>query len=232
MTMTSMLVRAVLLAVAGSLLQYLFIKEEHDENWVRADLLKGTASLMFVLIGLMGFLKLPTSGYFLFVYLGLVFGALGDLLLNLRYVYPANGQKIFLGGILVFLIGHIFYLVAQLPLCPKKLPAVLLGCVLTAVTLFLVFRVIEAKPAFKIFGVFYLGAIIILTVVSVWNFFTYPNVPTALFALGTILFTASDIILILNTFGGEQTYKRRIANLSLYYAGQLLIAFSLLFIKV
>jgi hypothetical protein len=103
---------------------------------------------------------------------------------------------------------------------------------LTAVTLFLVFRVIEAKPAFKIFGVFYLGAIIILTVVSVWNFFTYPNVPTALFALGTILFTASDIILILNTFGGEQTYKRRIANLSLYYAGQLLIAFSLLFIKV
>ena len=42
-------------------------------------------------------------------------------------------------------------------------------------------------------------------------------------------FTVSDIVLIFNTFTGSSTYGMRIANLSFYYAGQLLIALSLLF---
>ena len=36
----------------------------------------------------------------------------GDILLNLRFVYPENGKKIFLAGLLAFLIGHILYLKA------------------------------------------------------------------------------------------------------------------------
>ena len=52
------------------------------------------------------------------------------------------------------------------------------------------------------------------------------------YAIGAVLFTASDIILIFNTFGGgDPKFSMRIGNLSLYYAGQILIALSLQFLK-
>jgi hypothetical protein len=41
------------------------------------------------------------------------------------------------------------------------------------------------------------------------------------------LFLVSDIVLILNTFGSEFKQNLRNTNISLYYAGQLLIAISL-----
>ena len=44
------------------------------------------------------------------------------------------------------------------------------------------------------------------------------------------LFLVSDIVLILNTFGSEFKQNLRNTNISLYYAGQLLIAFSLSFL--
>ena len=37
-----------LLILAGFVLQALFIKNEHEEKYVLADILKGSASLMFV----------------------------------------------------------------------------------------------------------------------------------------------------------------------------------------
>ena len=41
--------------IAGFVLQALFIKSEHEEKYLLADILKGTASLMFVLIGYTAF---------------------------------------------------------------------------------------------------------------------------------------------------------------------------------
>ena len=44
---------------------------------------------------------------------------------------------------------------------------------------------------------------------------------------GQLILLVSDIVLILNTFGSEFRQSLRNTNISLYYAGQLLIAFSL-----
>ena len=49
-------------------------------------------------------------------------------------------------------------------------------------------------------------------------------------AVGAVLFTLSDIVLIFNTFGKEQKFSMRITNLSLYYLGQLMIAASLFYV--
>ena len=51
-----------------------------------------------------------------------------------------------------------------------------------------------------------------------------------IFAIGAVLFLVSDIVLILNTFGSEFRQSLRNTNISLYYAGQLLIAFSISFL--
>ena len=62
------------------------------------------------------------------------------------------------------------------------------------------------------------------------NLIASPSAFTALFFAGALLFLASDIVLILNTFGKETKQSLRVTNITLYYLGQLIIAFSLKFL--
>ena len=158
---------------------------------------------------------------------GLVLGCIADVLLNLRLVYEEKGQLIFLVGILVFLTGHILYLAAVFPLSANQPMCIIIGIILTALLMVWILRQITAKPVFKVFGVIYLGAIMLLNCAAIGNLITAPSSFTGIFAAGTVLFLISDIVLILNTFGAEYRQSLRITNTSLYYAGQLLIALSL-----
>ena len=88
----------------------------------------------------------------------------------------------------------------------------------------------HSEKAFKIFGVIYIGAIVILNCVAIGNLLSEPSAFTGVFAAGAVLFLISDIVLILNTFGSETKLSLRITNIGLYYIGQLLIALSLMFI--
>ena len=219
-----------LLILLGLVLQALFIKVEHEEKYLLADILKGSASLIFVLIGYQAFLVTNNAFNRLFLY-GLIFGMIGDILLNLRYVFPKHGQKIFLVGILAFLIGHILYLLALIPQARHVWIwyCIAIGALAAICLLIYIFRTMEVKPAFKIFGVFYLGAVFIMTAIAIGIAIFVPNRRSILYAIGAILFTASDVVLIFNTFSGVTKFSMRIANLSLYYFGQILIACSMFF---
>lgn len=216
--------------IAGFVLQALFIKSEHEEKYLLADILKGTASLMFVLIGYTAFQTVnnPFNRQFFF---GLLFGMIGDILLNLRYVFPKQGQKIFLAGIVAFLIGHILYLLALIPQARHVWIwcCIAAGALVAAGLLAYIFKTMEVKKAFKIFGVFYLGAVFIMTAIALGIAFFTPSRRAIIYAIGAVLFTASDVVLIFNTFSGVTKFSLRIANLTLYYIGQILIACSLFF---
>ena len=206
----------------------LFMWTEKKENYMGAVILKGLASLCFVLVGVMA----GNGGQLAkLIVTGLLLGCVADVLLNLRWVFPKKGQLIFLVGILVFLGGHVVYLAAILPMADNWAVCVVVGVVLTALLMKWIFSKITAKKAFKIFGVFYLGAIMLLNCVAVSNLMTAPSAFTGLFAAGALLFLISDIVLILNTFGPKSKFSLRVTNLSLYYIGQLLIAWSMLFVK-
>jgi len=221
----------VLLALIGMVLQGIFIAVEHKEKYVLADVLKGLAALMFVIIGFGGYLNQTTDPMGKKLLIGLIFGMLGDIILNLRFVLGENGQKAFLVGILAFLIGHILYLAALIPIAENILVDIIIGAVLAAALLAYIFKTMEVKPAFKIFGVFYLGAVIIMTVMAVHIAIMTGGAHDIIYAIGAVLFTASDIVLIFNTFSGVTKFSLRITNLSLYYIGQLLIAGSLFVIR-
>ena len=75
----------------------------------------------------------------------------------------------------------------------------------------------------------YIGAIVLLNCAAVANLLAAPSSFTGLFAAGAVFFLASDVVLILNTFGSETKQSLRVTNVMLYYVGQLLIALSLLF---
>ncbi len=219
----------VLMAV-GVLLQALFIIAEKNRKFVMADILKGAASLFFVIIGLLAYKANPTP-FSRKILIGLILGMVGDILLNLRFVFEKNGQKFFLAGILAFLIGHIMYLLAIIPNAVRLWVCIAIGTLLAACLLAYIFKTMEVKTAFKIFGVFYLGAIIIMTTIALVIAIFRPQTSSIIFALGAVLFTASDIVLIFNTFSGTSRFSLRVTNLTLYYIGQILIACSLFFLK-
>ena len=205
----------------------LFLIKESGKQYVPAVVLKGLASLCFVVLGLL----CGTGSHMAkLIVWGLVLGCAADVMLNLRFVFKEKGQLIFLVGILVFLSGHILYLAAVLSRSRNWIVCLIVGAALTALLMMWIFKRITAKPAFKIFGVFYLGAIMLLNCVALGNLIAAPSLFTGLFAAGAVLFLVSDIVLILNTFGSETKQSLRVTNIALYYVGQILIALSLRFL--
>lgn len=205
-----------------------FIAVEKAKSYLVADVIKGVASCFFVVLGVLGAFRSEDPVLARLVVIGLVLGAIADVLLNLRYVYEGSkGQVAFLAGILVFLAGHVAYIVACLPYGSQPVIAFVLGAVLAAVLLYWIFGRIEAKLAFKVFGIFYIGVITVLNCLAIVVLFSNPSAHWVMFLCGTLLFLVSDVVLILNTFGTRQSFLMRIANLMLYYLGQLLIALSL-----
>lgn len=205
-----------------------FLWRESMKNYGQAVCLKCLASLCFVILGV---LCSPGTHTARLIVVGLALGCIADVLLNLRYVFTKKGQLVFLVGILIFLSGHILYLAAVLPMCSNRMICIVVGIALTALLMIWIFRRITAKPAFKIFGVFYIGAIMLLNCIALGNLISSPSAFTAVFATGAVFFLISDIVLILNTFGARTRQSLRITNIGLYYIGQLLIAVSLLFLK-
>ena len=206
----------------------LFMYQEYKKKYVQAVCLKGTASACFVLFGAFCSRACPDPDFARQIITGLILGMIADILLNLRFVFKKNGQLIFLAGILVFLSGHIAYLAALVPNCGNLAFCLIAGVVLTAAALYFIFKKITAKPAFKIFGVFYIGAVMIMTCVAAGRLISNPSAHTAVFFTGALSFLISDVVLILNTFGKTSKQSLRVVNLSLYYIGQLLIGLSLM----
>jgi uncharacterized membrane protein YhhN len=224
--------RYLLLCLIGFAIQIAFILVENRKKYVAATILKGSAALVFIIVGVLSMQLAGNQSFARLIVIGLILGGIGDVLLNLRFVFEKSGQKIFLLGIAAFLSGHIVYLAALITLSTNLLVSLALGVVAAAVLLWWIFsRIGEVPKAFKIFGYVYIGAIVLMTAAAIGILISNPGSTSALmFVIGAVFFTASDVIMIFNTFGGTQKFSMRAANLSLYYLGQLLIAISLQFI--
>ena len=78
------------------------------------------------------------------------------------------------------------------------------------------------------FGIVYLCVVFLMACVALALFLLEPqNAGRALFAVGGLLFAASDVLLVLGQFG-RRTYRGfRALNLSLYYVGQVCICLTI-----
>ena len=203
------------------LLMVAFIIAEFRERWMPGVILKGSASLCFVLFGFLGSQYCSDARFAGFVIAGLAVGAVADVLLNLRYVYESISRLLFAGGTLVFLVGHVLYAVAVWPRAMLPWLFVVLGVMRW------IFAQIEAEGPLKIIGIFYVGIVVVLNCLALSAVFANIGAQSLVFLAGTLLFLLSDIVLILNTFGGDPRFGLRVVNLTLYYIGQILIALSL-----
>ncbi len=215
----------ICLALAGY-----FLYQEHLEHFSLTVVIKGLASLTFVVLGFLS-ARVSKDGQLAHnVISGLCLGAIADVILNLRFVFKEKGKTIFLVGILVFLIGHIMYIVALTPKCSRLTVCMVTGAILTVLLVVWIYSQITVAMAFKIFGIFYLGAIMIMTCIAFGILITDPSAFPGIFSAGALFFLASDIILIFNSFGPKRKESLRVSNIILYYIGQLLLASSLQFV--
>ena len=224
-----MMTSIIALLLFGSAAETVFIILEQRKNMLSALLLKALASLLFVLAGLFAFSLAARLPYARLVLLGLMLGAIGDVCLNLRFLLTDGAKRVFLFGIAAFLLGHLAYLVALITCKPEALLYALPAAAVVSVFLIrFVLSRIEVDGVIKTFGIVYLCVVFLMACVALALFLLEPqNAGRALFAVGGLLFAASDVLLVLGQFG-RRTYRGfRALNLSLYYVGQVCICLTI-----
>ena len=219
----------IALLLFGCASETVFILLEHKKRMLSALLFKALASLMFVLGGMFAFSLATRLSFARLVLVGLMLGAIGDVCLNLRFLITDGAKRSFIFGIASFLLGHIAYVLALVSCAPA---ALLYALPAAAVVSFFLIRFvlarIEVEGSIKTFGIVYLCVVFLMASVALAMFLLEPqNTGRAIFALGGILFAASDVLLVLGQFG-RRTYRGfRALNLSLYYIGQVCICLTI-----
>ena len=210
-------------------MQGLYILSEIKRKMRAAVFLKGTASAFFVIVGAVGLWGTDAGTLPKLILCGLFLGALGDVLLNARYFAGKRENALFVAGVLSFFLGHIMYLIVLMSVSQIRVPVIIAAAVVSAVIICVMLRVVKASAPMKILGGVYVTTVVLMAIAAVGNALSIQTTNRILFAVGAVLFLASDLILIFNTFGERSKMLWSTICLALYYPGQLLIALSLYF---
>lgn len=161
---------------------------------------------------------LPWYGYLILA--GLLFGWLGDVLLN-------TGGKMFMAGLLSFLVGHLCYMVSFI----RQIPAgsavpwwsfvLLAGYAAAYAFLCGPFCIGQMKGGVKYACLVYMTVIAFMSISAMFRFTVCAtDLPlTSLVWIGSVLFIVSDTLLARHTFLGKPDY----GVMETYTVAQLLI---------
>lgn len=244
------------LLVLGVAATIAFLILRIKKGGLTAAVAKTGASVLFVLTGLGAFMdSLPLYGtamiginqinaWALCYVAGLVFAILGDLFLDLKYVYLEDSDKFTFLGFSSFIGTQVMYFIGAFN-CYRWSPAgtydykyIWISIIVAAVfVLAIVFgekKILKVKfGKFKAISAVYSGILSFTTAFTVCcAVATGFSTPAALMALGEILFLLSDLILSGTYFGvGKNRKKDILSNHILYYAAQFIIAFAIFYIK-
>ncbi len=171
---------------------------------------------------------------------GLIFGLLGDIWLDLKFVYGPDSDFYTKMGFLSFGIGHVFYCAAVICGVTQMrwisvLPALGVALVAALVVYFGEKAMKLHYGAYKMISTVY-GAVLFF--MAAFAFFAAlfaglkENMHLVVMAIGGAFFIISDLILSGTYFGeGKNRPVDVVTNHVTYYIAQFLIASSVLFIK-
>ena len=104
----------LILLLFAAVMLVLYIREKLVSYSVKAVLLKSVVSVLFSAVAVLGW-YLSTRGILgIFVIIGLTFGLLGDIWLDLKYVFRDYDDQFTYAGFASFGIGHILYIAGLL----------------------------------------------------------------------------------------------------------------------
>lgn len=206
-----MIILATIVCALGCIA--LLVAELREWSVARA-VAKAIASLGFLSVGV---LAAGSDPYARWIVIGLALGVIGDIALL------GHDKRSFLLGLSAFLVGHIAYIVAIAQLAPLRTwlgavgvfvaPPIAVGGITLAYLWTRLGRL-------RVPVIAYVVAIITMVIGAVATRHT-PLV------IGAVLFFASDLSVARERFVGS-TFANKAWGLPCYYAGQLLIAWSLM----
>lgn len=171
--------------------------------------------------------------------MGFIFGMLGDIWLDLKWIYADDMKKFLYAGFISFLIGHIFFVVAILSCSPWT--PVTLAVSICAALVIATGAVLMEKPMKLRYGkykliVFIYSAMLSMTLTTsaVTAYITGFKKCWVIMTIGAALFFVSDLVLSGMYFSdskNKNTPVNVIVNHTFYYAAQFVLASSILFIK-
>lgn len=232
-----------LLLVCGAVLLFVYIREKIKVYSVKAVILKSIVSVLFVAIGVYGSWLSAAKGTASllcpFVVLGLLFGLLGDIWLDLKYVFPEKDEPFTYAGFCVFGVGHILYITGMLlNYYPTGKPMTVIVPILLAVAMSVGNAVLEKpmklqygklKPVVIAYGVLLFGMVLLSG--SLALAYGWKETPLNLLFIGGVFFAISDLILSGTYFGvGKERPIDLALNYITYYSAQFLIASALVFL--
>jgi uncharacterized membrane protein YhhN len=209
----------ILIIILGIILLFGLLYYEKKDDRKPLLIVKSILSLLFVMTALLQPHSVPAYYHTLFI--GLIFCFIGDVCLALPQ------EKAFTGGLVAFLIGHIFYIFSfsSLTQIYHWISAGFFIIFGLSVLIFLWLR-----PHLKSMLIPVLLYILVITVMAsgAWAVFwksSFPISGRALILVGSFCFYFSDVFVARSKFIKEE-YRNRLFGLPLYYAGQFLLAFS------
>lgn len=218
--------------VIGAFFLVAFLLKCKDKRSVTGVFLKNATSIFFILTAVCGIVKNSASWkYGLLIVVGLVFGMLGDIYLDQKWVYPKDMKQYLYAGFICFGIGHLFYIPALVTTAHISMKLMIIPVIVGVVVA--VGNLLLEKPMKQKFGQY-------KAIVTVYSFILAAMVATAVvaafvskhsafivYAIGSVLFLVSDLVLSPMYFGeGKNTPTNFIVNHVTYYLGQYMIAFS------
>lgn len=201
--------------------------------------LKTIASVCFILCAIFAIFEAGKMQIGLLVLCGLIFGLIGDIILDLKVMHPEEGDQFFTFGTISFAIGHLFYLAATCLYAIEVIPDQVLWCALAslgvAVLLTLLTLLASKKMGLKFGKHLPLVAIYSLILSFMMSFsvaIAIFNPIFWIFAAGMIVFLLSDLVLSNQYFGAFSSPIWIYVNHTLYYIAQAMLAFSLIYIAI
>ena len=229
-----------LLLVCGAVLLVVYIREKIRAYSVKALILKSIVSALFVAVGVYGSWLSAAKGAVgplcPFVVLGLLCGLMGDIWLDLKYVFPEKDEPFTYAGFCAFGVGHMLYIAGMLlSYYPAGKPLTVIVPILLAVAMSVGNIVLEKpmklhygkfKPVVIAYGVLLFGMVLIAGSLALAH--SWKETPLNLLFTGGIFFALSDLILSGTYFGvGKERPIDLTLNYITYYAAQFLIASAL-----
>lgn len=197
--------------------------------------IKNITSIFFILTAVTGAFNntdMPDVWrYALPIVVGQVFGLMGDVYLDQKWLYPQHNDQYLNIGFISFGIGHFFYMGAMYTHAKFEIKDMLvplvIGVIVTAVNLAL------EKPTKQKYGKFFaivtVYCLILGTMLGTafWAYIKTKQVSYLVYTIGAALFLLSDVILSPMYFAIKQdrnTPLNFVLNHTTYYVGQYLIA--------
>ena len=221
----------------------LYVREKIRAYSLKAALIKSVVSTLFIAVGVYGMhVSVPNAGgnpIGPLVGMGLACGLLGDIWLDLKYVFPEHDQTFTYAGFAAFSIGHVLYIAGMLV---RFFPPDGIAYVLVPIALGVVLSVVNAalekpmkldygrmKPVVIAYGILLFTTMLLSGSLALSHGLQEPAL-NLLFA-GSVLFAISDLVLSGTYFGmGHERPVDFVLNYFTYYPAQFLIATALAFI--